>query len=343
MSETNLSNKKISKSNDEHYFLYLLNNYYRISGVLRGYLNRALFSLKENSSKNYYIYNELDDEYYLDTIQEMLDEWIYIDDFNNFKLKASEKCQLCGRPDSIYQFRLFNTKNEKELWVGSTCIINFALKVYSEGELIDYSNMRAINKIFNKYKLSSKTLNKLNLMRNFIFEIIDNKYKTDIVKMMCLDPMVDPEKRDDYVNRLYIRTIELRRKGINHQDIYIPTQLNFEKGIFNLKQLKRIFKIYTNYYRRENGKETLILPMDTVKLFKINWHLAENKKGLKFLRPFQWIQFCPIIPKNYFTYKNGFTKTMYNDCMSLLNRITEHPSYNYYTDFFQKIKEKAGY
>ena len=180
----------MTKTKNDHYFIFLIENYDNISGVLKGYLSRALENLKNNSSKNYYLYTDVYDEYDINTINEMLDEWIFVDNPNNFKIKASEKCQLCGRPDSIYQFRLVNTKNNKELWVGSTCIINFALKVYSEGELIDYSNMRAINKIFNKYKLSSKTLNKLTLMRNFIFEIIDKKYKTDIVKMMCLDPII---------------------------------------------------------------------------------------------------------------------------------------------------------
>lgn len=324
--------------NNENYLVLLFLNKDNISHQQKGYIERSLYNLSIKSSKENY---NLED---YETVKEMVKEWVFIDSPNNFQIKASEKCMLCNRPDSVYQFKIINKFNNQELWVGSTCIKNLTIPIQLDNnEELDLNDTKRINELFNKYKINNQKQNRIKLLRNVIFELIHPEYQNNIkIHRMCFDETITGKERNEYSERLFRRILELKEQGKTTKRIYVPTQINFEKGEFSIGQLKRIFVNYSQYYNEVNGMDFAIVVEDIVKLFKINWKNKYSKRELLYLEPFQWIQLSPIIPKRYFTKSFGFTDYTYKKCMNIIEyKLKEHPSYEIYKKKFTSLKKES--
>ena len=76
-----------------------------------------------------------------DKVPEALKEWFfngYAEDHD----KPVATCELCDKYGLRYRFQIENHLNQNKLWVGSECILKFAIPVYEAGVLLDRRGAR---------------------------------------------------------------------------------------------------------------------------------------------------------------------------------------------------------
>ena len=69
------------------------------------------------------------------TLPEAFKEWFFTEKTYDNE-KPDKQCGLCDKEDIRYQFQIRNTLTQKELWVGSQCILKFGLSVYDNDRLL---------------------------------------------------------------------------------------------------------------------------------------------------------------------------------------------------------------
>jgi len=139
-----------------------------LTGTKRGYLERALSSLKKNSQNS-----ELNQEF------EMIKEWVFQFAPENMRvIKSGTNCELCGKNDNVYQYQIINYTTKRRLWVGSSCIMNFNIPSYDElGKRLEGENLR---KLFEKMVRSTKENERVELLKEFTSRLVedsDGKFK----------------------------------------------------------------------------------------------------------------------------------------------------------------------
>lgn len=97
------------------------------------------------------------------TLPEAFSEWSFIGEKVDHE-KPVATCELCDKDGLRYQFRIQNRHNQNTLWVGSECILKFAIPVYEDGVLLDRrSTQRKLNDLMKKMQHDScvKTLERV--------------------------------------------------------------------------------------------------------------------------------------------------------------------------------------
>jgi hypothetical protein len=180
---------------------FLMNNYSKFSPSKKAYIKRVLTSMRRKSQN-----------WQKGKSEEMIDEWSFTNsEFNVREMDRYTKCELCGQPENIFQFRIQNELTGQSIWTGSVCITNFSIPVYdSEGKRIE-----------------------------------KEKDIEDIFKDNVKD--IKEQKRLDLLKSL-INDINTMGKEQGFENEYKLTQENEEDGVFTLKQLKMISAMYLKVY-----------------------------------------------------------------------------------------------
>jgi hypothetical protein len=71
-----------------------------------------------------------------DDCKKALKEWYFTENTIDH-LESTEECELCGQDGLRYHFEICNSNNKNKLEVGSQCILQFDISVYSDGSLLD--------------------------------------------------------------------------------------------------------------------------------------------------------------------------------------------------------------
>ena len=103
----------------------LLETYTNLSGVRQGYVKRVIDSLKTKSSYNGKDIRKISE------CMKMIGEYNFKNTKENKRIVDNLQCELCGKPENVYQFRIVNSVTGQQIWTGSTCILKFGVKVYN--------------------------------------------------------------------------------------------------------------------------------------------------------------------------------------------------------------------
>lgn len=176
---------------------YMVENFNKFSGAKQAYIRRVLKSLMVKSKEK-------------ENAEIMINEWSFINKPENVREVNYLKCNLCGQPENVYQFRITNKVTGNHIWTGSVCIENFSIPVFdTEGKRIE--DEKEIEVIFKSNVKEMKEQKRLELI-NSLLEDLNNISK---------------------------------EKG---WDGYKPTDDNKEKGIFTLRQMKYISFLYNKAF-----------------------------------------------------------------------------------------------
>ena len=74
-------------------------------------------------------------------LPEAFGEWFFTERIHDHETPDAD-CELCNQEELRYHFQIKNEYTEKELWVGSSCILKFGLSVFDEGKLLDKKNTK---------------------------------------------------------------------------------------------------------------------------------------------------------------------------------------------------------
>ena len=69
------------------------------------------------------------------TLPEAFKEW-YFDGETEDHEQAIEECELCNQEQLRYHFKIVNRYTNKDLWIGSQCILKFKVAVYEDDQLL---------------------------------------------------------------------------------------------------------------------------------------------------------------------------------------------------------------
>ncbi len=120
------------------------------------------------------------------TLPEAFREWRFTDNVEDHE-SADEDCQLCGQEQLRYHFEIENEFTKSQLWVGSSCILKFQVKVFENGSLLDAKDSKKkLDTLTKKMRLDScinalKVLAKSepnNILSNALEFYLKNKYLT---------------------------------------------------------------------------------------------------------------------------------------------------------------------
>ena len=120
------------------------------------------------------------------TLPEAFQEWYFTDNIEDH-MSADEECQLCGHEQLRYHFEIENELNKKQLWVGSSCILKFQVKVFENGTVLDVKgSKKKLDALTKKMRLDScinalKALAKSepsDILSNALDFYLKNKYLT---------------------------------------------------------------------------------------------------------------------------------------------------------------------
>lgn len=165
------------------------------------YLRRIITSLRRKSSDKYKHIGALSTN---DMVIEMLKEWIFIHSSSNIREVNGLNCELCNHPDTIYQYRIKNTKTDEAIWTGSSCILNFSIDVSVDGKILD------------------KDKDKEAYFRGQVADIKDTKRKSAIL---------------DLIQSINVNLPE-------NEISFVPTEKNVSTGVYSMKQILLITRLY---------------------------------------------------------------------------------------------------
>ena len=120
------------------------------------------------------------------TLPEAFREWYFTDNIEDH-MSADEECQLCGHEQLRYHFEIENESTKHRLWVGSSCILKFQVKVFENGSLLDAKDSKKkLDALTKKMRLDSciNALKKLaesekkDMLSNALEFYLKNKYLT---------------------------------------------------------------------------------------------------------------------------------------------------------------------
>lgn len=179
--------------------LDLIKNFDSFNSTKKAYIARVIDNLRKKS------YHKNDKEL-------MVNEWLFIDHPDNIReLVEHEECQLCGKPENIYQFRIQNKITMEHIWTGSICIKNFSIPVFdSDGERI-------------------KSVQKMDSIFNTNIKELKEKKRLELIKILI-----------EGINK------ELKKKGSDRN--YQMTYSNKKEGSFTAKQMKFLARLYKDVY-----------------------------------------------------------------------------------------------
>ena len=90
-----------------------------------------------------------------DNLPAAFDEWFFTEETYDHETPDAE-CHLCDKEEIRYHFQIRNKYTEKELWVGSQCILKFGLAVYESGLLLEPREAkRKLSQLTKKMQLES--------------------------------------------------------------------------------------------------------------------------------------------------------------------------------------------
>ena len=120
------------------------------------------------------------------TLPEAFREWRFTDNVEDHE-SADEDCQLCGQEQLRYHFEIENEFTKSQLWVGSSCILKFQVKVFENGSLLDAKDSKKkLDALTKKMRLDSciNALKKLvesektDMLSNALEFYLKNEYLT---------------------------------------------------------------------------------------------------------------------------------------------------------------------
>ena len=293
---------------------YLFENE-KLSGVKKRYIERCLDNLLKNSEndmnieefKNFSELSEIKKEVLIENLNKLSQEWYFKDIPDNWRITYNENCQICGKPDNVYQYRIINKLNNNHLWVGSRCILKFSIEIISNNKVI--SNEDDKRKVFNKKKLT------------------------------------EPERIKSLLDQINYVNSEMKRQytlGILTKEPKYFTVSNFSKreGKFFIDFIKRFAYWYKNLHIDDDLNGGFI-PNDVIKLFKVDMKLKINQEAVKSNKftAFHFLQFEPILKsKSIYTPKYGFTKEV------AVEALRQYDKYHYISikDRNRLVKKFSG-
>lgn len=119
-------------------------------------------------------------------LSEAFKEWYFTEKVEDHEI-ASEECGLCDQERLRYKFEIKNKYTNKNLWVGSSCILKFQVQVFDNGKLLDArASKKKLDEISRKMRLDSciNALTKLaereknDILSNALQYYLDNKFLT---------------------------------------------------------------------------------------------------------------------------------------------------------------------
>lgn len=139
------------------YFIDKLINYYELTSHSKNYLKKVIFNLTDiDITEHLNLFTDTSHSQHqaaINKITRLIYQWKFINSPNNVRYCKDNKqvCELCGRPENVYQYKIINESKSKpiQIWVGSTCIKRFNIPIIDNGKYI--SNKRDINHIFKDY------------------------------------------------------------------------------------------------------------------------------------------------------------------------------------------------
>lgn len=168
-----------------------------ISPIKRGYIKRCFNNLSNKSS------NKLNESSSIDDYLKIIDEWFFIPSVNNFRVVSGCNCELCGRPENIYQFRLINKVNNNALWIGSSCIKNMDFQFRGVKTSTIKDDILSI--FINKYKEKER---KKKVISFIIFCRGDDIY---LIKKVLLDKKITDKDlkniKEGFYNKTKLKTL----------------------------------------------------------------------------------------------------------------------------------------
>ena len=120
------------------------------------------------------------------TLPEAFQEWCFTDSVEDHE-SAVEDCELCGQEQLRYHFEIENESTKHRLWVGSSCILKFQVKVFENGSLLDAKgSKKKLDALAKKMRLDSciNALKRLaksesnEILSNALDFYLKNKYLT---------------------------------------------------------------------------------------------------------------------------------------------------------------------
>jgi hypothetical protein len=178
----------------------LVSNYHNFSPAKQAYIKRVILSMRGKSKHNQKGKTML-----------MVDEWHFTNSPENVReMDRYTKCELCGQPENIFQFKIRNKLTNQHIWTGSVCIKNFSIKVFRDnGDEI--TDEREIDTIFVNNVSELKEQKRLDLLHSLISDINQQG----------------------------------KEKGLAE---YKMSDDNKDSGVFTVKQLKLISLLYLKVY-----------------------------------------------------------------------------------------------
>lgn len=120
-------------------------------------------------------------------LPEAFKEWYFTENLVDH-IVAKADCKLCDQEKLRYHFEIENRNTRKRLWVGSSCIVKFQVKVFDDaGMVLDKKGAeKKLNKLQNKmrYEACINALNKLaqaepnEILSNALNYYLKNRYLT---------------------------------------------------------------------------------------------------------------------------------------------------------------------
>jgi len=87
------------------------------------------------------------------TLPEAFKEWSFFDETHDHE-EPIETCGLCNQEGLRYHFRIKNALTQKQLWVGSHCILRFELSVFEGGIVLSAAGAKQkLEKLAEKMRL----------------------------------------------------------------------------------------------------------------------------------------------------------------------------------------------
>lgn len=120
------------------------------------------------------------------TLPDAFKEWYFTENIKDHG-KPIEDCELCDQEQLRYHFEIKNRNTNRELWVGSSCILKFQVQVFDNGFLLNaVQAKKKLNDLTQKMRLNScikalrelATLENNKILKNSLEFYLKNKYLT---------------------------------------------------------------------------------------------------------------------------------------------------------------------
>ena len=148
------------------------------------------------------------------TLPEAFKEW-YFDGETEDHEQAIEECELCNQEQLRYHFKIVNMYTNKDLWIGSQCILKFKVAVYEDDQLLgEKETKKKLDALIKQMRFESC----MSALQRLV-----QKENTDM-----LGNALDFYQKNKYLTPKFAFVIfwRLKKYNIDHNSSFIQNKLN---------------------------------------------------------------------------------------------------------------------